>query len=124
MTEPTFNEKIVVLREEWLKHPFDDQKSPDFWAIMNSISEDQAAMWSSRLLNLNNKSRDFYNSMTYNNLDTDDLLTIQSVLFDYKRNEKTIFYDKEYHKLTKSQKFLLLFKIIKYWEHLEITYVI
>lgn len=120
----SFEQKITALREEWLLNPIDQQKSPDFWAVMNSISEQEAIKWISRLLDLNYKAKDLYNSMTYSRLDASDLNQLQSVLYEYKTNEQNIFYDGSYHKITKSQKFLLLFKIIKHWEHLEIHYII
>jgi hypothetical protein len=125
MEQVSFYTKIVALREEWLLHKSDDLNSPDFWYIMNSISEEEAIKWTTRLLQLNFSASEFYNSMTYDRLHVDDLIQLQSVVYDYTSKEKKdIFYEGSYHKLTRSQKFLLIFKLIKHWEHLELAYMI
>lgn len=123
MNEPSFRDKIVALQKEWLKNPVDDQKDPDFWIIMDSISEELAYKWAHRLSQMS--FRDLQqNNITIINSNA-DLLSLRDILslYDYnKKNDKNIFYDGKYHKITRSQKFLLLFKVIKYWDHLEMAY--
>ena len=114
MIEVSFRDKIVALRDEWRLNPIDEQKDPNFWIIMNSISEELAVKWGNRLLELK-----------YQNIVIDDFLSLRDILWSYKYNksiEQKVFYDGEYHYITKKQKLKILFKVIKFWDDLEMSY--
>jgi len=109
MNEVSFNEKIVALQQEWLRDPLNLSRTPDFWHVMDSISDDLVMKWSERASKIRNP--------VFNTWDSKEWLQLNNILH----------YQKTYDKMTQmpwtvGQKRFCTFMIMKFWDDLEGIY--
>ena len=105
MIDVSFREKIVALQKEWLRDPTDTMRTPDFWFVMDSISDELTVKWAERSVKIKNTQG------TQNN---EEWLNVCNILHTYNNLDKKT--------LTPGQKRKCLFNVIRYWDDLEMAY--
>ena len=103
VSEVSFREKIVALQHEWLKDPYDDKRSYDFWMVMDSISDQLTEKWAERAIHLPTTN-------------STEWQAVCNILHMYKID------DSKNKKLSPGQKLKCIFYIIRMWDELEMRY--
>lgn len=110
MNEVSFREKIVSLKDAYQADVTDYNRNPDFWYIMDSISDDLVVKWAERTLQIR------YPSMFP--WDTGEWQQLSKILYAYKSFDPM----EQEIRWTKKQKRFCTFMVVKYWDDLEMTY--
>lgn len=115
MNELSFRDKIVYLRNEYMKDPYDAFRNKTFWNVMDSISDELVIKWTDRAVKIKQPVHypDFLS--TYDR--TEEWTIVNSI----------VHYQKTYNPhtqmpWTQSQKRKCVWAIVKYWDDLEIDY--
>jgi hypothetical protein len=107
MNEISFREKIVALQHEWLKDPYDDKRTNDFWYVMDSISDELAIKYSKFAVKCKQSIND--NSPS----DPNEWIAVCNIINYYENSDKQV--------LSVSQKRKCLFHVIRFWDNIEMT---
>lgn len=107
MNEVSFREKIVSLQNEWIKDPYNHDRSYDFWYVMDSISNELAIKYAKMAIKCTKSIND--NSPS----DPQEWFAVCNIINDYENSKEPY--------LTPGQKRKCLFHVIRFWDNIEMA---
>jgi hypothetical protein len=109
MEQISFREKIVALRDEFIHDRYNNNRTQDFWYVMDSFNDEEILKWALRAGQIKTPAGEPWTP--------DEWLKLCNILTYMKHRDPM-------NELpwTKAQKRFCTFMIIKFWDDLEMMY--